>query len=207
MSGDDRHSGNDPVNQVDPDGTEWGWRDLLDAAGFIPVVGEVADLANAVLYAAEGDWGNALISAAGALPGGDVLKAARLGRKVVQEAVESGGGQVVKQEAKNALQEQGKQALPKAYQEAVKGGRHKGILDTYKNRSTEEIKRARRGYLKQVELHRAKLANPERYADNWCNLSEREKNGLLEKWRKDAERNQELADIMRGILLERGEAP
>ncbi len=103
-----RYCGNDPINQADPDGTAWGWRDLLDAAGFIPVVGEVADLANAVLYAAEGDWGNALISAAGALPGGDVLKAARLGRKVVQEAVEEGGEQVVKREAKNTLQEQGK---------------------------------------------------------------------------------------------------
>jgi uncharacterized protein RhaS with RHS repeats len=44
-----RYCGNDPVNQVDPDGTEVEWRDLLDVAGFIPGIGEVADLVNAGL--------------------------------------------------------------------------------------------------------------------------------------------------------------
>jgi uncharacterized protein RhaS with RHS repeats len=103
-----RYAGNDPINQVDPDGTAWGWRDWLDVAGFIPGVGEVADLVNAGLYALEGDWTNAAISAAGVLPGGDALKAARLGKKVVQEVVEEGSEQVAKREAKHTLQEQGK---------------------------------------------------------------------------------------------------
>ncbi|GIV05788.1 MAG: hypothetical protein KatS3mg016_1363 [Fimbriimonadales bacterium] len=106
-----RYCGNDPINQVDPDGTAWGWRDWLDVAGFIPGVGEVADLVNAGLYALEGDWTNAAISAAGVLPGGDALKAARLGKKVVQEVVEEGSEQVAKREAKNALQEQGKKQI------------------------------------------------------------------------------------------------
>ncbi|GIV11064.1 MAG: hypothetical protein KatS3mg020_0555 [Fimbriimonadales bacterium] len=70
-------------------------------------MGEVADLVNAGLYALEGDWTNAAISAAGVLPGGDALKAARLGKKVVQEGAE----QVAKQEAKNTLQEQGKKQI------------------------------------------------------------------------------------------------
>ena len=107
-----RYAGNDPVNQVDPDGTRWDYHDLLDVAGFIPVVGEIADLANAVGYALEGDWVNAGISAAGAIPVvGDLAKAGRVGKKVVQELVEAGAEQAAKREAKNALQEQGKKRI------------------------------------------------------------------------------------------------
>jgi|GEM_PF-4845228 len=53
---------------------------VLDVAGFIPVVGVVADLANAGWYAAEGDYVNAGLSAVGAIPGiGDAAAAARMG--------------------------------------------------------------------------------------------------------------------------------
>jgi uncharacterized protein RhaS with RHS repeats len=107
-----RYAGNDPINQIDPDGSDWTYHDLLDAAGFIPVIGDLADAANAIGYALEGDWVNAGISAASAL-GGDVLKAGRLGKKVVQELVEEGAEQAAKREAKNALQEQGKKVAYK----------------------------------------------------------------------------------------------
>lgn len=40
----------------------------LDVIGFIPVVGEVADLANAGLYLAQGDYANAALSAAAMIP-------------------------------------------------------------------------------------------------------------------------------------------
>ncbi|WP_231952433.1 GH-E family nuclease [Paenibacillus sp. AD87] len=40
----------------------------LDVAGMIPVIGEVADLANAGIYAARGDYTNAALSAAAAIP-------------------------------------------------------------------------------------------------------------------------------------------
>jgi uncharacterized protein RhaS with RHS repeats len=105
-----RYCGNDPVNAVDPDGTDWNYHDLLDAVGFIPVVGDWADAANAIGYALEGDYVNAAISAASAL-GGDVLKAGRLAKKVVQEVAEGGAEQVAKREAKNTLQEQSKKHL------------------------------------------------------------------------------------------------
>ncbi|CUU35374.1 MAG: hypothetical protein KatS3mg021_1829 [Fimbriimonadales bacterium] len=104
-----RYCGNDPINCVDPTGTDWNYHDLLDAIGFVPVIGDIADAANAIGYALEGDYANAAISAASAL-GGDVLKAARLAKKVVQEFAEEGAEQVAKQEAKNALQEQGKKS-------------------------------------------------------------------------------------------------
>jgi hypothetical protein len=71
-------------------------------AGFIPGIGEVADLVNAGLYALEGDWGNAAISLAGVLPGGDALKAGRLAKKVIQEAAGEGAEQVAKQGSKYA---------------------------------------------------------------------------------------------------------
>ncbi|CAI6064816.1 hypothetical protein PAECIP112173_01937 [Paenibacillus sp. JJ-100] len=41
---------------------------VLDVAGMIPVIGEVADLANAAIYAARGDYTNAALSAAAAIP-------------------------------------------------------------------------------------------------------------------------------------------
>ncbi|WP_254438289.1 GH-E family nuclease [Paenibacillus sp. DCT19] len=41
---------------------------VLDVVGMIPVVGEVADLANAAIYAARGDYTNAALSAAAAIP-------------------------------------------------------------------------------------------------------------------------------------------
>jgi hypothetical protein len=56
-------------------------------AGWIPGIGEVADLINAGLYAAEGDWTNAGISALGVIPWlGDAAKAGRMGKRVADFA-------------------------------------------------------------------------------------------------------------------------
>jgi RHS repeat-associated protein len=92
-----RYAGNDPINQIDPDGSDWTYHDLLDAVGFIPGIGDLADVANAIGYALEGD----------------LAKAGRVGKKVVQELVEEGAEQAAKREAKNALQEQGKKVANK----------------------------------------------------------------------------------------------
>ena len=54
----------------------------LDVAGMIPVIGEVADGANALLYLAEGDYANAALSAAAMIPlAGTAATAAKLGMK------------------------------------------------------------------------------------------------------------------------------
>lgn len=71
---------------------------VLDVAGFIPVVGAVADVANAAIYAAEGDWGNAALSLVSAVPGvgdavGAVGKGGKLllkGMKLAEDAVSKG---------------------------------------------------------------------------------------------------------------------
>ena len=64
---------------------EFAWEhrhELLDAAGMVPVIGEVADAANAVLYLAEGDYANAAISLAALVPvGGQAVTGARLAYK------------------------------------------------------------------------------------------------------------------------------
>ncbi len=55
---------------------------LLDVVGMIPVVGELADGANALLYAAEGDYANAALSAAAMVPlAGNAIGAAKLARR------------------------------------------------------------------------------------------------------------------------------
>jgi len=40
----------------------------LDVAGFVPIVGEVADGINAIIYVVEGDWSNAAMSAVSIVP-------------------------------------------------------------------------------------------------------------------------------------------
>ena len=51
---------------------------VLDVAGFIPVVGAVADIANTALYIHEGDAGNAIMCCIAAIPGiGDLASLAR----------------------------------------------------------------------------------------------------------------------------------
>ncbi len=56
---------------------------VLDIVGFIPVVGEVADAANGIIYAFKGEWGNAAISFAAVIPViGDLGKVGRLGAKL-----------------------------------------------------------------------------------------------------------------------------
>jgi hypothetical protein len=58
-------------------------------AGWIPGIGEAADLINAGLYALEGDWVNAGISALGIIPGlGDAAKAGRMGKRAKNLAKE-----------------------------------------------------------------------------------------------------------------------
>ncbi len=68
----------------------------LDVVGLapVPVVGEVADSLNAILYLMEGDFVNAGISGVGILPGGQFATGARMTRmtaKMVDEGLEAGG--------------------------------------------------------------------------------------------------------------------
>jgi RHS repeat-associated protein len=86
-------TGGNPVSFVELDGHLFGmsWSDLghaaLDVVGLVPVVGEVADVANGVWYAAEGNYVDAALSMASAIPlagyGATAVKAVRYGDRVI----------------------------------------------------------------------------------------------------------------------------
>ena len=90
-----------------------------------------------------------------------------------------------------------------AYEMAKAGRRHAGLLRTYQAKSTAEIQRALRSYERQVALHRQKGQSPEQFIQAWDQKSPRVQQALLRHWQEDGARNQEFADIMRGILQER----
>lgn len=91
----------------------------LDIVGMIPVVGEVADGANALIYLAEGDKVNAALSAAAMLPtGGQAATAAKWGNKGLQSAVR----QAEKKAAKELEEVAAKNAQKKAATEGEQAG-------------------------------------------------------------------------------------
>jgi RHS repeat-associated protein len=132
-----RYCGNDPINEVDPDGTDCDYRRVLDVAGFIPGIGIVADAISAIDYALEGDWVNAGISAASVV-GADWLKAGRLAKRVVQEVVEEGAEQAAKREAKNALQEQGKKFANKTSGNNPYAQRGRQVHEEFKKKAKQK---------------------------------------------------------------------
>lgn len=81
-----------PPASKKPEDDGWSFSDIghtvLDVVGLIPVVGEAADGANAVWYAAEGDYLSAALSAAAMIPGaGWAATGAKYGAKYADEAV------------------------------------------------------------------------------------------------------------------------
>jgi len=63
------------ARQRKPQRAQWmdGLQDALSVAGFFPVVGSVADIANSGISALRGNWGEAALNAIAAIPGlGDV---------------------------------------------------------------------------------------------------------------------------------------
>jgi len=91
-----------------------------------------------------------------------------------------------------------------AYEVVKQGGRHAGLLRIYQGKSVEVIQRALRSYERQAALHRQKMSRPETFVQDWVGKSPRAQPGLLRHWQQDRIRNQELADVMRGLLQERG---
>ncbi|MFM9587021.1 golvesin C-terminal-like domain-containing protein [Streptomyces caniscabiei] len=93
-------AGGNPISNVELDGHLFGmsWSEIahtvLDVVGMVPVVGEIADVANGVLYLAEGNYVEAGLSLSSAIPVvGNAIGAANLARKagkLADEAVDAG---------------------------------------------------------------------------------------------------------------------
>ncbi|WP_406492002.1 polymorphic toxin-type HINT domain-containing protein [Streptomyces sp. NBC_01604] len=87
-------AGGNPISFIEIDGHLFGmsWSDIghiaLDVVGLIPVVGEAADLANCGWYAAEGEYVDAALSCASAIPfagyGATAAKAAKYGDEALE---------------------------------------------------------------------------------------------------------------------------
>ena len=107
---------------------------VLDVVGLIPVVGEIADGASALIYVAEGDYVNAAISAAAMIPGaGMAATGAKYGKKVIGAVVESAAKKAEREAAERAAKELAKKKAEKEAAEAAanankgkKGGKDKG---------------------------------------------------------------------------------
>ncbi|ABY36845.1 hypothetical protein Caur_3662 [Chloroflexus aurantiacus J-10-fl] len=96
-------------------------------------------------------------------------------------------------------------SLPAAYEITKAGGRHAGVLKNYFSRRSAEIERALRSLERQAALHRDKLANPAQYAEKWETMTAKDREDLLRYWHKEATNYAEQADVLRGLLMERGQ--
>ncbi|MFB7224868.1 DNRLRE domain-containing protein [Streptomyces sp. NPDC056227] len=128
-------AGGNPISFVELDGHLFGidislsdvGHAALDVAGMVPVIGEVADVANGVWYMAEGNYVDGAMSMAAAIPGaGNAVTAAKWAKKgakavdAVKGAAKAGGKKV----AGGAEKVAGKaKAGVKKAKERVKGGK------------------------------------------------------------------------------------
>ena len=86
-------------------------------------------------------------------------------------------------------------------QVAQEGGRHAGLLKNYVGKSPAELQKGIASLQKQIAEHQGKIANPEKFIPNFKQLDLRQQKALLEsKWPGDIQRQQEQADILRGLL-------
>ncbi len=98
--------------------------------------------------------------------------------------------------------------LAKVYQDAKDGTRHAGVYRDAANKSKPRLIKSIRSHEEQVKLHADKIAHPEKYDANWASKTDKEKEGLLRKWRKDVQRNAEQAAVEKETYKERfGEEP
>ncbi|MEJ3743812.1 DNRLRE domain-containing protein [Actinomycetes bacterium KLBMP 9797] len=112
-------AGGNPITNIELDG-HFSLSDIghaaLDVVGLVPGVGEVADLANAAWYAAEGDYGNAALSAASAVPFAGYAASAAKGAKYAAKGADAlstaakGADAAKAPKAANAAQGAGKTA-------------------------------------------------------------------------------------------------
>lgn len=111
----------------------------LDVAGLVPGVGEIADLANAAIYATEGDYVNAGISAAAAVPFAGWGAAAVKAGKRIDDAVNAGRAAKTGAEAATKAGREGAEALGDAGARRANGSSG-GRVDGNKNAGSKDGK-------------------------------------------------------------------
>ncbi len=92
----------------------------------------------------------------------------------------------------------------RAYLIAEEGGAHSGFLKTYKDKPLKEITKGIQSIQKQIDLHKNKIANPEKEIPNWSNLDPRQQQNLLNiKWPGDIQRQTEQKQILETLIERR----
>lgn len=99
-------------------------------------------------------------------------------------------------------------AVPKidsdeVFKKAKEGKMHGGTYRDALKKSEARLKKSIKSHEEQVKEHLDKLKHPEKYDVDWGKKSERERAGLLKKWRRDLLRNAEQAEIERRALGEK----
>ncbi len=87
---------------------------------------------------------------------------------------------------------------PRAYEEALAGGKHAGFLRNYQGRAPGELDRGMRSLERQIAEHEAKIADPARHLPAFERLDPRQQQALrTKKWPGDIQRQQEQLEILR----------
>lgn len=103
----------------------------------------------------------------------------------------------------NSIQDLTKVDTSAVLEEAKSGGRHKGVYNDAIKKKQSTLEKSIASHAAQVEEHADKLSHPEKYDTGWADKDERQREGLLRKWRKDLQRNAEQAEIEIEIWKER----
>lgn len=154
----------------------WGSEALhtgLDVVGLIPVVGEVADGANALIYLAEGDKVNAALSAASMLPiGGQAATAAKWGKKGIDTA-----------QAASSKAKLGAEVAGKAGRDAASTAGAKGTQQAVSAAEVHAAKGSQGGHIQKPPEDLAAAAKRDQVRKNKRNGTKREE--ATEKELKD----------------------
>ncbi|MCY1074176.1 hypothetical protein OV287_06730 [Archangium sp. miwbw1] len=96
----------------------------------------------------------------------------------------------------------GNGATPRSALEiAESGGKHAGFLRNYEGKSPDELRKGIASLQKQIELHKDKIANPDKHIPNWSSLEPRQRDALTQKkWPSDINRQTEQLEILEGLL-------
>lgn len=103
----------------------------------------------------------------------------------------------------NAIQRLVDIDVASVFETAKSGGRHKGVYNDAIKKKQSTLEKSIASHTAQVEEHADKLVYPERYDTGWSEKDERQREGLLKKWKKDLQRNAEQAEIEIEVWKER----
>ena len=204
------YGANNPVIFVDPDGNfsirfdqlpvfkhyaRWVNNNVAEASNIgvsvLPIVGDVQDLGEAI-SGKETFTGRDL-------SGGErtVAGVATFVPVVSGSVIRKGTKQVVKHsdEIKQVIN-----SASNAYQNAVNNRGYSKFLQRYKDASLSELQKSIKSFDKVINEHIRKIDNPLTGSKNFNSLNNLEKNGLINKWKKDLFRNQSYKNILEKVL-------